>query len=189
MLILITGGPGVGRDTLFAGAAAVLGDDARFRFVQRETTEPGRPGSLDRQSFRSRADAGSYALCWQAAGHAYGLRADQLADAAGPLLVVATAARTLVPEASRRYPTRVIEVTAPAALVARRLAALGRSDAVETAARAARGASLPLPVERDVVVNDGTVDQGVRRLVGVLIRLADAAPLSGEARPGPTPSV
>ena len=70
----------------------------------------------------------------------------------------------------------MIEVSAPADVLARRRAARGREDAVDIARRLSRGIDLPLPVERQTVVNDGTVEQGVRRLLAAISRATGAAP-------------
>jgi ribose 1,5-bisphosphokinase len=55
--------------------------------------------------------------------------------------------------ARERYRCKVIEITAPAEILARRLAARGRESEADIAARLAREA---VPVDADVtIVNDG----------------------------------
>ena len=51
-----------------------------------------------------------------------------------------------------------------------------REDAVDAARRLSRAIELPLPVDRQAVVNDGTVEQGVRRLLAAISRAAGGAP-------------
>ena len=82
------------------------------------------------------------------------------------------------PEAAARFAVRVVEVTAPSDLLARRLVARGREDAVDVARRLSRAIELPTPVERETVVNDGTVEQGARKLLAALNRVKATAPRS-----------
>jgi len=88
--------------------------------------------------------------------------------------------RAVVAEAAARFPVGVVEVAAPANALALRLAARGREDAVDVARRLSRAIELPLPVERERerVMNDGTVEAGVRRMVAAINRVAGDAPQS-----------
>lgn len=183
MLVLVVGPSGAGKDTLLDGARALLADDGRFRFVRRAVTRPLDPDGeqhepVDAAAFAARREAGGFALWWRAHGLLYGIPADIALDLAQGRVAVANVSRAVVAEAAARFPVRVIEVTAPADLLARRLAARGREDAVDVARRLARAVELPLPVERERVVNDGTVSAGVRRFVAALNRAAAGAPRS-----------
>ena len=181
MLILVVGPPGAGKDTLLEVARQQLAGDLRFRFVRRvidqprdkrvETHEP-----LDPISFRARQAAGAFALVWRGPGGQYAIPTDIAIDIAQGRAVVANVARTLVAEAAARFPVRVIEITAPPEMIARRLAALGRSDAVDTARRHARPIRVPPGIAHDIVLNDATVAHGARLLVAALIGAAEAAP-------------
>ncbi len=130
-----------------------------------------------RRSSSCGGTSGAFALAWRAHGLHYGIPADISLDIAQGRTCIANVSRAVVAEAASRFPVRVFEISAPADLVARRLAARGREDAVDIARRMARQIELPLPVEREVVVNDGTVAEGARRLVAALNRAAaDVAP-------------
>jgi len=180
MLILVVGPPGAGKDTLLEGARQQLAGDLRFRFVRRviddprdkriETHEP-----LDPVAFRARQLAGAFALVWRGPGGMYAIPTDIAIDIAQGRAVVANVARTLVAEAAARFPVRGIEITAPPETIARRLTAMGRSDAVDAARRHARPIPMPPGIAHDIVLNDGTVAHGVRLLVAALIRAAEAA--------------
>ncbi len=192
MLVLVVGPSGAGKDTLLHGAAAALAEDARFRFVRRVVTRPADPGGeqhehVSEAGFEQLRGQGGFALWWRAHGLLYGIPADIVPDLAQGRVVVANVSRALVGEAASRFaPARVVEVTAPTDVLARRLAARGREDAVDVARRLARGIALKLPVERDLVVNDGTVAQGTRRLLAVLARAAEgstAGPAGGDTPP------
>ena len=120
------------------------------------------------QGFRARQEAGEFALSWRAHGLQYGVPADITLDLAQGRRVVANVSRAVVAEAAERFPVVVVEVTAPAEVLAARLAARGREDAGDVARRLSRAIEVPLPVERVVVVNDGTREEGVRRLVAAI---------------------
>lgn len=188
MLVLIVGPSGAGKDTLLQAAAAALAEDPRFRFARRIVTRPADPegeqhDTLAEDDFVAERDKGAFALWWRAHGLLYGIPIGIADDLAQGRVVVANVSRALVGEAAGRFPpARVIEVTAPVDVLARRLAARGREDAVDVARRMARGIALKLPVEREIVVNDGTVAQGARRLVAALARAAQSEP--GRTPPG-----
>ena len=183
MLILIVGPSGAGKDTLLNGARASLAGHARFRFVRRVITRPGDMGeeeheSVSQQEFQVRKEAGDFALTWRAHGLHYGIPADIALDLAQGRVVIANVSRAVVAEAAERFHAAVIEITAPSDVLARRLLARGREDAVDVARRLSRSIELPLPVERQGVVNDGTPEQGTRRLLAAISRLAGDAPRS-----------
>ncbi len=183
MLILIVGPSGAGKDTLMNGARAALADDPRFRFVRRVITRPGDMGeeaheSVTEQAFELRREAGDFAFTWRAHGLHYGVPADIAMDLARGRVVVVNVSRAVVAEAAARFPVGVVEVAAPANALALRLAARGREDAVDVARRLSRAIELPLPVERERVMNDGTVEAGVRRMVAAINRVAGDAPQS-----------
>ena len=125
---------------------------------------------VSEQTFEARAQAGEFALSWRAHGLRYGIPADITISLAQDQLVVANVSRAVIAEASQRFPVSVIEIAAPADILARRLAARGREDAVDIARRLSRAIQLPLPVERERIVNDGTIEQGVRKLVAAIQR-------------------
>lgn len=180
MLILIAGPPGAGKDTLLEAARRRLEGDHRFRFVRRvidrpqdrrlESHEP-----LEPEQFRARQEAGAFALVWRNGGANYAVPADIGIDLAQRRAVVANVSRTLLAEAAARFPVRIVEITAPPDIIARRLAALGRSDAVDTARRHARPMRIPAGVVHEVVMNDGSVEQGTRALVATLNRAVESA--------------
>lgn len=180
MLVLIVGPSGAGKDTLLDAARAALADDPGYRFVHRVVTRPAGQGNEDHEAvsdaeFGKRLQAGSFALWWRAHGLQYGIPADIQIDLAQGRTVVASVSRSVVADAASRFPVAVIEVTAPADMLARRLAARGREDAVDIARRLSRSIELPSPVERQTVMNDGTIEQGTKRLLAALSRVKAAA--------------
>ena len=180
MLILTVGPSGAGKDTLLNGARNALADDLRFRFVRRVITRPGDMGeeaheSVTEQAFELRKQAGDFALTWRAHGLHYGIPADISMDLARGRVVIVNVSRAVVAEAVARFPVSVIEISAPADVLAMRLAARGREDAVDVARRLARSIELRLPVERQTVVNAGTVEEGVRDLLAAITRASGDA--------------
>ena len=94
--------------------------------------------------------------------------ADISLDLAQGRVVVANVSRAVVAEAAARFPVAVVEISAPAEVLAGRLARRGREDAADMARRLARDIEVPVAAERFVVLNDGTVEEGVGRLLGAM---------------------
>jgi ribose 1,5-bisphosphokinase len=168
MLVGVVGPSGAGKDTLMAGARAVLAGDPRFHFIQRSITRPAEAGGethhpLNRAEFEAERAAGRFALWWEAHGLLYGIPA-----LLPPGVAVANLSRTVLAEAARRMPLRVLEITAPPAVLAARLAARGRETEAEIAARLAREAPLPPGLDVVRVMNEGPVEQGIAQVVAAL---------------------
>ena len=162
-------GPRVRVDTLIAG---VLWARPGLRLVRRVITRPeaadGEPfEGVTEAEFSARKARGAFALDWQAHGLCYGISWDQVT---GPGDVVFNGSRAALPLAVQVFPgLRVILVTAPDAVLAKRLAARGREDGADIRARLARAAfTLPEGISTTVVMNDGTVEEGIARLLAAL---------------------
>lgn len=174
LLILVVGPSGAGKDTLLNGAREALeAEEGGIRFVRRVITRPGDMGeeaheSVGAQEFEIREQAGDFALSWRAHGLRYGIPADISLDLAMGRLVIANVSRAVLAEAAARFPVAVIEVTAPAEALAARLSERGRETADDVARRLAREIELPLRATRLTVVNDGTREQGVARMLAAL---------------------
>lgn len=173
MLILVVGPSGAGKDTLMDAARAQLGPDPAFRFVRREITRPEAAGgeehiAVSEADFTARVAAGAYALHWRAHGLGYGIPADIERDLAAGRVVVANVSRGVLTEAAGRYPTRVLQITAPVEVLAPRLAARGRETAEDIAARIRREVALPAGLEVVTVQNIGTPAEGAAAVLAVL---------------------
>lgn len=174
-LYLVVGASGVGKDSLLDGVRTRLAGDGRFVFPQRIITRPADAGgeahcAASETAFADLQAIGAFALSWQANGLSYAIPASIDDDLAAGRHVVANVSRLIIPEARARYqPLRVISVTAPAEIIAARLAARGRESESEIAARLARGALAP-PQGPDVitVTNSGTLESGIARLLDAL---------------------
>ncbi len=178
MLILVVGPSGAGKDTLLEAARAALDGDPRFRFARRSITRDATPGGEDHQpvsqaAFECTRAADGFFLSWEAHGLGYGIPADVADDLAAGRVVVASVSRSVIDAARRRAATRVVEITAPADLLATRLAARGREGAPEIAARLARTVARPSDGATIVISNDGTIAEGAARLIAELRRAAE----------------
>lgn len=169
MIYAIVGPSGAGKDTLIRGALAARPD---LRLVRRVITRPSEAGGEDFEGvspreFLLRRERGDFALHWQAHGLSYGIPKAQV-EGAGD--VIFNGSRAALPEAMRVFPgLRVILVSAPDAVLAARLCARGREEEAEIRARLARAAfTLPEGIMAETVLNDGSVETGITRLLAAL---------------------
>ncbi|MDE0057536.1 MAG: phosphonate metabolism protein/1,5-bisphosphokinase (PRPP-forming) PhnN [Defluviicoccus sp.] len=174
-LFLVVGPSGAGKDTLIAGARAALEPGGAHVFPRRAITRPAEAGGEDHEAvspeeFAAREADGGFFAAWRAHGLAYGLPAYISAALESGRHVVANVSRTVLADvAERNLAAVIVEVSAPAELLAERLAARGREDRADAARRLAREAApCPdgVPVRR--VVNDGTPAAGIARMVAAL---------------------
>lgn len=169
MLILVVGPSGAGKDTLLDAARRLLAHDRQFRFIRRVITRPSDAGGEAHEAVTEAEFAQrDFALQWQAHGLRYGIPADAL-DAP---VAIANVSRTVIAEAAQRFVVRVIEITAPAEVLAARLASRGRESNADVAARLTRSVALPPDIEVTTVVNDGSLEDGVARFIAALNRAA-----------------
>jgi ribose 1,5-bisphosphokinase len=177
-LVLVVGPSGAGKDTLIGLARDALAGDDRFVFPRRHVTrasdlnEP--VAERSREAFAHEQAAGGFALSWAAHGQLYGVpRSIETALAQGKV-VVANVSRGVIAEALATYPRVVaLAVTAPAAVLAARLALRGRESDDDIAERVTRAAP-PLPSALTVITieNDATVVDAARRFIAALQQVA-----------------
>jgi phosphonate metabolism protein PhnN/1,5-bisphosphokinase (PRPP-forming) len=182
-LVLIVGPSGSGKDTLLAGAADALADDPRFVFVRRAVTRPAENEDHETVSpleFEAREARGDFALSWQAHGLSYGIPRAPLDAVARGAIVVANVSRSILDDASRRYATEVVEITAPEGIRAQRLSERRRETSAEISTRLARQVSINAETLHRVI-NDGTIEQGTMALVKLLRRFQSCS-LSSPAK-------
>ena len=174
MLVLVVGPSGAGKDTLLDAAKQALAGDPRFHFVRRVITRPADAGGEAHEAVTDEEfERRDFALQWQAHGLRYGILAEAVDD---DRVAVANVSRTVIAEAVRRFAARVIEITAPPAVLAARLGARGRENATDVMERLTRTVPLPNGVHVETVINDGSVAEGVARFLAALNRAASHAP-------------
>ncbi|MCB8874959.1 phosphonate metabolism protein/1,5-bisphosphokinase (PRPP-forming) PhnN [Acidisoma silvae] len=176
-LVLIVGPSGSGKDTLLAGAAGALGDNPHFVFARRTVTREAAFEDHDTATvadFLARRAAGEFALFWEAHGLHYGIPHSAIGALTAGHIVVANVSRSVVRDAAERYPVSVIEITAPEAVRAARLADRRRESSAAIDARLARDMGME-GITPHRIVNDGTIAEGVAALARQFTALAAEA--------------
>lgn len=171
-IIAVVGASGVGKDTLLAGAVAA---EPRLHWARRVITRKAEAGGepyegVTQAAFAQRLAAGAFALHWTAHGLSYGVPCAALLPREAGHDVVFNGSRKVLDLAVAAFADlQVIEVTARPDIIAARLAARGREDGAQIAARLARGGiALPKGVAVTRIVNDGSADDGVAQLLAAL---------------------
>lgn len=165
-IFAVVGPSGVGKDTLMAMAhKAVPGIHLARRVITRPATAGGEDfDGVTPEEFEHLSQAGHFALHWQAHGLRYGLPLSELSQ---PGIVLFNASRAVLTQAAALYADMaVIHVTAPADVLAVRLAARGRETADDQVLRLAR-AEFALPEGLDIrrVSNDCAPEAALRRFL------------------------
>lgn len=166
----ICGPSGAGKDTLIAGAKAARPE---LHIVRRTVTRPSGSGedvvTVSPDEFAAIADAGRFALHWQAHGLSYGIPLSALKAAQEGETVLFNASRRMLADAFEVFPgLRVVMVTASPRVLAQRLAGRGRETEADIAARLAREIALPPGLRLTTIRNDGTPDDGIAAMLDAL---------------------
>ena len=168
-LVAVVGPAGAGKDTLMAMACAT---DPDIRAARRVITRPTNAGGEDfdgvtEAEFTRRLNAGDFALHWRAHGLGYAIPARELT---GHGTVLFNLSRAVLRDAMTRFPDlTVLHVTAPAPVLAARLAARGRETRADQAQRLERaGFDLPPDIPLRTVLNQGTTDEGLAHFLNAL---------------------
>jgi phosphonate metabolism protein PhnN/1,5-bisphosphokinase (PRPP-forming) len=147
-LLVVVGPSGAGKDSVLRAWRASLGADAPA-FAQRVITRAPEASEAHEaatpEGFAGLRKGGLLATWWRAHGLDYGVRRRELAPLAAGRWVVLNGSRAHLPALRAQAPgLRVLEIRAPAPVLAQRLAARGRAVAA--------------PVGADLVlVNDGAL--------------------------------
>jgi ribose 1,5-bisphosphokinase len=172
-LILVIGPSGAGKDTLLGLARAACADNASIVFPRRVVTREPSPFEDNEQmsldAFRQARTRGDFAVHWEAHGHCYGLpRAIDDSIRAGRT-VLANVSRGVVDATRHAYAdVTVVLITAPAEILAERLAGRARSSDGRVADRLHRIVD-GVATEPDIVItNVGGVEHHARELVRVI---------------------
>ena len=171
-VFLVVGPSGAGKDTLLAGAASA---DPRLHWARRVITRDSAAGGepfegVTESVFQSRLRAGELALQWQAHGLWYGVGRTELQPLAAGRDVLINGSRAALPAALLAFPgLRVIQISAPLAVLADRLASRGRESHADIIARLQRAHyALPEGVPAIEISNDATPEKGVAMLLYAL---------------------
>jgi ribose 1,5-bisphosphokinase len=171
-LILVVGPSGAGKDTLLALARTACADDGNIVFARRVVTREASSFEdnehLAHDAFCAALARGDFAMHWEAHGHRYGLpRLIDDAIRAGHT-VVANVSRTVIEPARLAYAdVVVVSITAPADVLAERLAMRSRnSDGVLQDRLSRKVADGTAPDA--TIVNVGSAEFHARQLVQII---------------------
>ena len=175
-LVLVVGPSGAGKDTLLGAAQKMLASDSRIVFPRRAVTREASAfennEAVTHADFDRAVASGAYALWWRAHEHGYGV-ARAIDDEIGKgHVIVVNVSRTIIGEARLKYQrASVVLITAPAAVLAERLGARGRSTDGDLGGRLQR-ASLDTDGAPDLVIsNVGAIEHNARTLAEFIASL------------------
>lgn len=171
-LVLVVGPSGAGKDTLLALVRVACADDPTIVFTRRVVTRAASSAEDNEQmsleGFREAQACGAFAIDWEAHGHAYGLLRSIEDDIRGGRTVVANVSRTVIPALRHVYANVVVvSITAPADVLAARLAMRKRDSDGNTAQRLARKVE---DIESDAtIVNVSSTEYHARQLLRIIV--------------------
>ncbi len=174
-LVVVVGPSGAGKDTLIAGARTRLAGDPMIVFPLRIVTRTASAAedhrNISDRDFATAAEEGAFAFWWEAHGLKYALPSGIDDDIRAGRTVVCNVSRGIVSTLRRRYARLgVVLVTAPAEVLATRLAARGRASDGNIAQRIARMAPPDAELSPDhVIQNVGDLEPVTANLVAAII--------------------
>ena len=173
-LIAVVGPSGVGKDSLLTGAREKL---PQIHFVQRIITRAADAGGEDHRAvapeeFAMLRQSGDLWFYWQAHGLEYGIPIDARRLVLRGHSVVFNGSRNALVEQRRLWPDmKVIWVTANRELREARLSSRGR-ESLEDIGNRLGVVDTAVPPGALVIKNEGSLDEGIRRMEHAILTLA-----------------
>lgn len=172
-LILVVGPSGAGKDTLIGLAQAACADDGNVvfprRVVTREATAYEDNVHVSFEAFRQASGKGEFAVHWEAHGHCYALPRAIDDDIRDRRTVVANVSRTVIDAMRRAYAdVVVVSITAPAEILAERLAARARSSDGQIADRLGRTVDSVATAPDVTISNVGYAEHHAQELLRII---------------------
>lgn len=170
-LILVVGPSGAGKDTLIGLAQSARAGDDRIvfprRVVTREASSFENNEAVSQMVFGQMLARSDFAFQWEAHGLRYGIPRSIIDDIRAGRTVIMNASRTIIDSARRSYANvRVIAVTAPADVLAQRVAARGRASDGRIEDRLRRAI---VSAEPDFTINNvGSAEEHAAELLKVI---------------------
>jgi ribose 1,5-bisphosphokinase len=172
-LVLIVGPSGAGKDTLIGLAQGACADDRSIVFPRRVVTreasmhEDNTP--ISPAEFEQAVSRGDFALHWDAHGLRYGVPRSIVSDLDAGRAVVVNVSRTIIAAARRTFANIiVVMITAPAEVLAGRLAARSRSSDGKLDDRLRRSVDLLDSVPDTTISNTGRPEDHARELLRII---------------------
>jgi ribose 1,5-bisphosphokinase len=170
--VFVVGPSGAGKDSLIGFARGAFANDQRIifprRIVTRASSEHEDHDSMDETAFAQSEASSAFTLCWRAHGLGYAIPKSAREEVEAGKVAVCNISRRVVPWTRVHLPNvAVVEVTAPAEILAARLAGRARLEDGDLAARLARSLQVWTPVDASIV-NDRSIDEGGRELVALI---------------------
>lgn len=179
LLVVVVGPSGAGKDTLMDAARHHFAGREDIHFVRRFITRPAEAGgeaheAVSLAEFERLADAGGFAVWWEAHGLKYGIPAGIRAELDGGRLAIVNGSRSALAAFAQVFPRlRVISVTARPEVLAERLAARGRESREDVLKRLARApAEIGGGLDVATIDNSARLEDAVHAFLGVLEKAA-----------------
>jgi ribose 1,5-bisphosphokinase len=162
-LVLVVGPSGAGKDSVMRAARDQLAGDPAFVFPRRIITRPPSEAedncAVAPDTFTAMVEAGGFALAWEAHGLSYAIPAAIDLMIAEGKTAICNVSRNVVAAARGRYETvLVIEITAPADVLAARLAARARPQDGDVSRRLARSDKVARAKPDVTIDNTGPIE-------------------------------
>lgn len=172
-LVLVVGPSGAGKDTLLDRVRVACAENDRVVFPRRVVTRQASAfednHEVSETAFRQAAAAGQFAIHWEAHGHCYALPCAINDDILMGRNVVANVSRSVIPALRRAYANVVVVmITAPADVLAERLATRARGSDGDIGARLRRANTQDETVADITIINVGDPDQHARTLARIV---------------------
>jgi ribose 1,5-bisphosphokinase len=172
-LVLVVGPSGAGKDTLIGLARAACADDSSIVFQRRVVTREASASEDNEQVspevFRQAQARGDFAVDWEAHGHSYALPRGIDDHIRAGRAVVANVSRTVVAAIRRAYAdVVVVSITAPAEILAERLATRARGSDGQIEHRLRRAVDDAAAMPDITISNVGSAGEHGRKLAQII---------------------
>jgi ribose 1,5-bisphosphokinase len=179
-LVLVVGPSGAGKDTLINLARSACAGDPNVVFPRRVVTRQASAfednEEMSATAFRQALADGRFALHWEAHGHSYALPRSIDDDIRAGRAVVVNVSRRVVGALRQRYENVIVVlISAPADVLASRLAARGRSSDLDLGKRLHRVVDGTEVAPDATIINIGDAGEHGKVLTQII---------RGEHRPG-----